>query len=186
MGDNTFMTRLPTFFLIPWALLTLLPAHASEVYKWVDKQGHTHFSDQRPPNQAVEKLDINPSDISVMKSPTSRPGQTVGKPSPASTPPAYTGIKILSPGNDQAIRANNGSVKVQCQVLPRLDITHHHKLRFIIDGKPLGAIGTTCNLTLNALDRGTHTVAVEIIDKSGKTLLRSATHSFHVKRVSAL
>ena len=180
------MKRLSTLFLVTSILLALSPCHASEVYKWVDEQGHTHFSDQRPPDHAVEKLDIKPSDISVMKSHDALPSQPVKKTPPAPGSPTYTGIEINSPANNEAIRANNGSVEVRCRVLPRLNIKQHHKLRFIIDGKPLGAIGTTCNLTLNALDRGTHSVAVEIIDKSGKSLLRSTTHTFHVKRVSAL
>ena len=182
MRHNRRMKSRACLFLFP----LLLPALCSaEIYKWVDSAGVTHFSDQRPANQKAEKLDIKPSDISVMRSDGGATQPATPKPRADAKPP-YQSIKITSPGNDQAVRANDGVVKVRCQVTPALDTRHHHKLRFVIDGKPLGSVGTTCDLTLNALDRGTHTVAVEIIDKQGKTLLRSATHSFHVKRVSAL
>ncbi len=171
--------------LVPLLSSPTLPA--SEIYKWVDPQGVTHFSDHPPANRKAEKLDIKPSDISVMRSASKGNVSQPAAPEPkAGDKSPYKSVKITSPANDQAVRANDGVVKIECQVTPALDTRRHHKLRFIIDGKPLGSVGTTCDLTLNAVDRGTHSVAVEVIDKQGKTLLRSATHTFHVKRVSAL
>jgi len=36
--------------------LALSTAQAQELYRWVDKQGHTHVSDQPPPSGAAEKV----------------------------------------------------------------------------------------------------------------------------------
>lgn len=168
------------------ACIALLPlAGSAEIYKWVDKDGATHFSDQAPNGQNVEKLDIKPSDITVMNRDQPVP-QSTEKKAPADSKNRYTSIKITHPTDNLAVRANDGSLKVLCDIKPSLNTKQRDKIRFHIDGQALSSIGTTCEITLSALDRGTHTIAVEIIDKAGKPLLKSATHSFHLKRVSAL
>ena len=45
---------------IATAMLAFLaaPAHADGVYKWVDDQGHVHFSDAAPNSAKTQKLDL--------------------------------------------------------------------------------------------------------------------------------
>lgn len=38
-------------------LLTLLPAHASDLYRWVDKHGKVHYGDM-PPDEDAEQLHL--------------------------------------------------------------------------------------------------------------------------------
>ncbi|MDB5806298.1 MAG: hypothetical protein JWN73_3620, partial [Betaproteobacteria bacterium] len=40
--------RIPLLLLLGSAVLTLTPAHAGEVYKWTDSEGHVHFGDAVP------------------------------------------------------------------------------------------------------------------------------------------
>ncbi len=172
------------------ACIALIPlAGSAEIYKWVDKDGSTHFSDQAPNGKNVEKLDIKPSDITVMR-PNQQTSETANTSSSNNTASKsstkYTSIKITYPTDNLAIRANDGSIKILCNITPSLNTQKRHKIRFHIDGQAISSIGTTCEITLSALNRGSHSVAAEIIDKSGKPLLKSATHTFHLKRVSAL
>ncbi len=171
------------------ACIALIPlAGNAEIYKWVDKDGSTHFSDQAPSGKNVEKLDIKPSDITVMKpnQRASAAANTSSKSTASKTQSKYTSIKITYPTDNLAIRANDGSIKILCNITPSLNTKKRHKIRFYIDGQAISSIGTTCEITLSALNRGSHSVAAEIIDKNGKPLLKSATHTFHLKRVSAL
>ncbi len=38
--------------------LTLIPSAGAQLYKWVDKDGKTHYSDQPPPGQESKQLNV--------------------------------------------------------------------------------------------------------------------------------
>ena len=46
--------------LIPLLLGAALPAQAAKVYKWVDSQGATHYTDTAPPARPAQELKLAP------------------------------------------------------------------------------------------------------------------------------
>lgn len=54
MTVSTCRTVAPT--LLSLLLLTILPAYSAPLYKWVDEQGHTHYSDQPPKDGHTEEI----------------------------------------------------------------------------------------------------------------------------------
>jgi hypothetical protein len=172
-------------------LLLFVPlAGSAEIYRWVDKDGQLHFSDQKPPNlSTVEEVTI--SNPNVVSPPGSSASGSVGSKTPnraataATAPPRYKNLVLVSPGNDEAIRANSGQVSVNCSLEPALGTKAGHQITVVIDGRRITGL-TSCGTTLRQLDRGTHTIHVEVVDSLGKLLISSPKHTFHILRTSRL
>ncbi len=58
-----FLGRTAVVFLMILAMMTLFTSQApAEIYRWVDENGVTHFSDQPPPNSYDKKVEtVDPS-----------------------------------------------------------------------------------------------------------------------------
>jgi len=159
-------------------LLLLMPAvHAETVYRSVDENGNTVFSDK--PSKNAEKMEI--PDAQTVKSKSA--GKFKYTPPPKSPPPEYSRVAITSPDNDAAVRENTGNITVTVDVEPGLQ--KQDKLQLHMDGKIVGS-GDSTSFSLQNVDRGTHTLQAVVVDSSGKTLASSASVTFHLLRHSIL
>ncbi|MNJ63900.1 hypothetical protein D3C77_598280 [compost metagenome] len=59
-----------------------------------------------------------------------------------------------------------------------------HAYQLLLDGQPLSAAGAGPGFQLRNVDRGSHRLAVEILDAHGHSLIRSAEQSVHIHRPS--
>ncbi len=171
--------------------LMLVPLCANAaIYRWVDSEGVLHFSDQKPNRPDVEEVEVKPANIvptdPAQSSGAANPaaGGTAKSPS-AKVPPRYRSLQIVSPGNDEAVRANDGVVTVRCTLQPALGVAAGHEIRVVIDGRQITGL-KSCGTTLTQLVRGTHSIQVQVVDSLGKVLISSPTHSFHVLKTSRL
>ncbi|MEM1229218.1 MAG: DUF4124 domain-containing protein [Pseudomonadota bacterium] len=164
----------------------LLAQAQSKIYKTVDAQGNVVYSDIAPTQQEgeaelqVEELNtyrtpvIEPESLPTVKLQPEEPPEEAFKP--------YTELALASPGEDQAVRANNGNISLVARINPALQ--GDHALRFYLDGAPVATVnGPQASLT--AVDRGTHSARVAIVDGSGATIKESAAVTFHLLRFSA-
>lgn len=158
-------------------MLSLVPA-AADVYRSVDENGHVVFSDK--PSPGAEKVDIPPPQTmpaEQVKNPDIKP--SVHK----QTSPGYKNLAIVSPKNQQAIRANDGNVTVSVAVNPPL--RPEDGLVLYLDGdKQSRTKSKTFNLA--NLDRGQHEAHVEITDTDGNVIKTSPSITFYVLRHSIL
>lgn len=171
---------LPHWAIIPLLLISLTAT--AEVYKWIDAEGNTHFSDMAPDNvPQAEKLVVPPVNTST----PSRQNHSATR-SPRSTQMSsrYDTLTIISPQNDQAVRANDGSINVSCQLQPPLRTNRRHQIRFMLDGNLVGTPGSNCQLSLSNISRGAHTVSAEVVDTNGVSLIQSTPTRFHLLRHS--
>jgi uncharacterized protein DUF4124 len=150
-------------------------AAETELYKWVDKDGTVHFSDQ--PTEGAEKIKVK--DVDTIPAVKPQPGGDQPKPLVATH---YT-ITFTSPQAEETIRDNVGTVNVSVQLNPPLNAGD--TIQFSMDGQPQGDPGAATQLTLTNLDRGTHTVQATVLDQSGKAL-GSASTTFTLQRFSEL
>jgi PPE-repeat protein len=154
-------------------LLILLAAGTSaEVYRWVDAEGQTHFSDRPVPGS--ERVDPRSGTASV------GPEPTVPEASLAPMLGPYSGFEIVSPEANQTLRLESGSLPVSLLLDPPLMVGH--RLELLVDGVPISIeepIGT--QLTLNGLSFGTHMAVARVLDSIG-VVARSAPVSFHLRR----
>ncbi|MBX5462136.1 MAG: DUF4124 domain-containing protein [Steroidobacteraceae bacterium] len=153
---------------------------ATEVYKWVDENGVTHYSDQPHPN--AKKLDVQSAQTFESRMPAA-PASTSAQ-SPSAQGPTYSSCEINRPENDEVFM-NTFTVPASIRVIPAL--RPGHRVVLSLDGKPLTdqpANATT--FVLNEVERGTHTLAAAIQDASGNAICRASSVTFHVRQPSRL
>lgn len=159
--------------LLCWLLLvSALPVQA-EVYTYIDADGNRVFTD-RPGNAPAERMQLKaPNSMSA------EPVQSSRRLSPDPEPsPRYDQLRILTPEPDATLR-NTGDLLVTVTSEPAL--MDGHSYRLLLNGAATGEPGTSPALPLSGLHRGTHELAVEILDAQGTTLERSATQPLHVR-----
>lgn len=160
-------------------LLAVPPVLAGgEIYRWVDEDGTVIYSDQ--PHPAAEKLDL-PELLTI-------PAQRLPPPEtePPPGPPPYEDIAIVEPADDETIRDNAGNITVRASLTPRLRSELGHRLVLYMDGILYGEPAVSPEFNLTNVDRGSHSVAVAVVDEDGSELLRSTSVTFHLMRVSIL
>lgn len=179
------MNRLTFIF---FALFICLSSTAkSEIYRSVDEAGNAVFSDL--PQAGSEKMDL--PELTIYESPqrkeikadNAKPSGLDGKQNQAFAP--YSRFRILRPANKDTIRNNAGTVPVELQIIPALQVKLGHRIVLHLDGKKVASI-TVPKYKLAGIDRGAHTLAAKILDKKGKVLKSSSPVSFYLHRFSKL
>lgn len=158
--------------------LLILPASAAEIYRYTDAKGNTVFTNQPPVEVDSQAVTLPPAN--TLPSPESDAYPT----SSDNTEPArvaYRQLELTGLPEADAIRANNGSFSVQVAIDPQL--APGHQLRLLLDGQPYGEAGTSTGFQLLNVDRGSHTLAVEVISGE-RSIQRSSPATIHVQRVS--
>lgn len=175
--------------LVALTLVALCNPSFSQVYRWQAPDGSIIFSDE-PPEKGAEPVELEPlqtySAPAAPKSTSASSTPTVPTATTGDKPPfKYTGLAIGAPANDEGVRSNNGQIVVQVKVTPGLNSEDGHQLAILLDGKLAAGPDATTTFTLENIPRGTHSVAAEVRDKTGKTVKTSAAISFHVLRTTA-
>lgn len=158
-----------------------LPA-ADGVWKWVDAQGVTHYSD-RPVPGAVQV------DIKVQAPTQSGPTPTTGAtPATNNTPappaaPVYRTLEIWRPTRDEAIINTGGVVPVRMRVDPQL--RPRHTLNVYLDGKLAQTLSAGAfDTELQNVPRGAHSVVAVVTDDAGTIVQQGQPVIFHVRQES--
>lgn len=157
----------------------------AQIYSWTDAQGNVVFSDQKPPpGVASRSVDLKPLPT-VPAAPAATNPATGGLPQNAAPAVAATQpvLQIVSPKNEQGVRANNGDVTFSLKVAPALG--KGQSLNLYLDGKS-AYVGRSLSVPLTNLDRGAHHAYVVLIDAQGQVRRRSKAITFYVLRHSIL
>lgn len=161
-------------------LLMLFTANAAgQVYKRIGPDGKVYFSDQ--PEPGATEIEVRPAPTVKLPPVPQRPPAARQQEAESA---AYTAFAIVSPTNDQAIRANDGNVTVNLSLKPGLKSGHTVVLN--IDGEDGEQVNSGGSLTvgLSNLSRGRHTIEAAVVDARGKVLIQSVPVSFNVLRVA--
>jgi len=147
---------------------------SATLYKWVDSDGVTHYSD-RPAPGAVQ---VHIANAQTYKSnPVAAPNQRT---STTTVPKGakYSRVQITSPTDGQSFVDTGGKVDIAADVAPALAAAN--QLWFQIDGtrqpEPAGP-GYSASFEVA---RGTHTAAAVITDGDGHEVITSAPVTFYV------
>ncbi|MHA6492150.1 DUF4124 domain-containing protein [Pseudomonas borbori] len=157
-------------------LILSLPA-AAQVYTYIDAEGNRVFTD-KPQQGDAETVQLAPAN--GMGAPASVPAYV--EPPTAAPALAYQMLRILIPNPDATIRDNAGNLIVTANSEPTLHPGHGYRL--LLDGAAVGEAGRSPVFTLENIDRGTHQLAVEIVDAQGRTVERTPSQPFHMLRIS--
>ena len=94
----------------------------------------------------------------------------------------YHSAAILSPADDEALRANGGQLTVSARIVPAL--RPGHRLQLLLDGTPKGRPQTSAQFHLTDVDRGTHRLRVRILDAAAGVVFVGKPSQFHLLRHS--
>ncbi len=167
-----------TILIFVFIFSTGLAFAQTGVYRWVAPDGTVIFSDQPRPD--AEKVVIQPAQtVPPPEAASKRLQSQSGAADAAGDQAAYNEFLIVSPADDETVRANNGDVTVSMSLKPRLHA--RHAIVLSMNGEKVGK-GSSTSLTLQNLPRGTHTVQAVVVDAGGAELVRTDSVIFHVLR----
>jgi hypothetical protein len=158
-------------------LLLLSSWVAAEVYKTVDKDGRTVYTD-KPKTDNAEKVELR--GLNTVPSATPEPDYypRVSRETPEQI---NYNIEIISPRNDVAIPVGQRDLAIAITLSPALQ--PDHLLVYFMNGELLEET-TMNNIIVKDVPRGTHTLVVEAIDQRGQSLGTSAPTLVNVIRAN--
>ncbi|MGW8464262.1 DUF4124 domain-containing protein [Pseudomonas sp. CLCA07] len=162
--------------LLLMLLLIALPA-AAQIYKYTDADGNTAYSNQPPDGVTAQPVELPPLNSVAPPTPPAPSSESTSNEPPHS---AYEALQLTGLPTGEALRANNGTFTVSVLIKPRLQAPH--LLRLLLDGRPYGQSSNVPILQLVNVDRGEHSLAVQVINGEN-VLQQSPTVTFTVQRV---
>lgn len=154
------------YCLVIWIILvaTSIYAGTSQIYKWTDDNGNVHFSDKTQPGAVVVEL----PKAQTFSPPTSPKNIQSSNPISDSTLTHYDKVTIVQPEDQATIRNAQGVISVILAFKPKL--RGEDKVQMILDGSPLGFPQAANVFALQDINRGSHTLAAQIVDMDGNVL----------------
>jgi len=168
------METRPIFILI--GLLATASVMA-EAYKWVDENGVTHYSDR--PEEGAERVELSEysRNTGARLYRNTRPAAQEAAASEA-TPFRYESLSVTSPGAEETLWNIEGVLSVSLALSPGLQ--NGHQVRVYFDGAPRMVSGS--NFQIEEVWRGVHNIQAEVIDETGKLMIRSQPNRFYVQQ----
>jgi len=174
--------------LLPLFLIVCIStvAQAAGVYRWVDNDGQIHYSDH--PTKGSESVELRESSVY-----TPRELPDIGQDEDTTDTDeeglegeesVYESLRVVVPENNETVRSNEGQVRVSIELQPGL--LEGHKIRLYLDGSKASGELPTTQVTLQNVERGTHSLAVAVVDATDRELIRSQTTNFHLQRLAVL
>ena len=168
------MERRPIFALA--GLLAASLALADGAYRWVDEDGVVHYSDV--PEEGAEIVNISEYSRTTgvrISSPTNRTDED----EPAAEQPfRYESLAVATPGPEETLWNIEGVLDVSLALTPGLQ--EGHQVRVYFDGQPRMVPGSS--FQIDNVFRGVHNIQVEVIDATGRLMIRSKPNRFYVQQ----
>ncbi len=168
------------------SLLLIFGVGGAQIYRHVDSNGRITFSDIPSDGATAVRLD----NLQVITNPNYTPNETEegdvddnGQATDEETPQLFT-ITLTKPAEKATVRENNGNVEVAWKLSRALG--KNESVIVLLDGKDMGIKIKSNGAKLTNVDRGTHTLQVEVIKMLGDTQLsevKSDTVTFYMHRM---
>ena len=161
-------------------LLVLPCAAANEAWVWTDEDGVVHYSDRPVPG--ARHIELAEPNTSQSPAPRRRAtGETGDDQQPDQSGPfRYESFEIVSPGAEDTLWNIEGVLNVSMALSPPLQ--PGHQVRVYLDGSP--QIVSSTSAQLQEVWRGVHNLQAEVLDETGKMLIRSKTNRFYVQQTT--
>ena len=172
---------------IKLVILLFIPSLGmAAIYKYVNPQGGITYTDRH--HSGATKVDlpklnvVSQPDVAIPKAVddlTPTTAEPAKPPAPVIAKQNYTQLDILRPENKETIY-NQPNILVEVQVAPEL--ASGDKIVLFLDKATAPYyLGTKTKIDLHNIDRGEHTLLVQIIDEQGKVLISSQEITIYVK-----
>lgn len=166
-------------FLVLLAIFFAPLATAAEAYVWTDDEGVVHYSDRPVPGaRKIELAEPNTGQSPARRRRQDATDGTGSEPAEDAAPFRYESLEVASPGPEETLWNIGGVLNVSLALSPPLQ--PGHQVRVYFDGKPRIVPGTS--FQLNEVWRGAHNLQAEIIDETGRLMIRSRPNRFYVQQ----
>jgi len=166
-------------------LFLALPAAATAaIYKYVDKDGATRYTDQ-PPSKNAKPMDLPP--LQTFDGGSSASEDDEEDAATLEAVPAgqrYARVTLTAPAADQVFNAGNPTVSASADTDPAL--RPEHKIVFLVDGLPFPAAGGSTSAEISGLTRGAHSIQAVVMNASNAIQAQSEAVSIHISPPSTL
>ena len=166
----------------PISLLAALLAAGSlvadamaEAYRWVDSEGVVHYSDR--PEPGAEQIALPEANTTSVRKYANQRGAESSEQSAADLK-RYESLTIASPSAEETLWNIEGVLNVTLALSPGLK--PGHQVRVYFDGSPRMVGGTS--FQLQEVWRGVHNIQAEVLDETGKLMIRSQPNRFYVQQ----
>jgi hypothetical protein len=163
--------------LLILCLLVATVALAQEAYRWVDEDGVVHYSDR--PRDGAEQIELPTPNVTATRQRTT-PATTSRDEAPAEASPVvrYDSIEVVSPAAEETLWNIEGVLSVSVALSPALQ--PGHQMRAYHNGQMTPVSGTS--FQIQEVWRGSHNIQVEVVDETGKLMIRSKSTRFYVQQ----
>ena len=167
--------------LIVAGLAVSLVAQSQEIYRWVDKDGIVHYSDQ-PGSPNAELINVIESNSYEATDAAAAGGgsRAADEPDDEAAASPYASFSIVSPTPDEVFFGADAVVSVQTDLQGTL--LPDHTVAFFLNGNRTEA--QTLSTEYTGLARGTYFLRASILDGDGKPVITSRQTTFHVRQPS--
>ena len=163
----------------PYLLVLILfgvAAAAQEAYRWVDEDGVVHYSDR--PQEGAEQILLPTPNVATTRRLGPAPSRQPADEEPDEPAPGYQTISIASPASEETLWNIEGVLNVSVSLAPPLK--PGHQVRAYHNG--VGQMVSGTSFQLQEVWRGEHNLQVEVLDATGKLLIRSEPTRFYVQQ----
>ena len=159
-------------------LLAASAMAAQEAYRWVDEDGIVHYSDK--PREGAELILLPDPNVATIRRPRRATSTAeVQQDEPDEEQPAgYQSIEIVSPVAEETLWNIEGVLNVSVRLTPALQ--PGHQVRAYHNGQAQPVSGTS--FQIQEVWRGVHNIQVEVLDATGKLMIRSQPNRFYVQQ----
>ena len=159
--------------------LVALPLAAQNIYKTVDKDGNTVFTDQKPSEDA-EPLRLR--ELTVVEPVQIGDPQAITQNS-ASPPDVSIPVQITSPTSEETIW--NTAYRLDASVELGAPLPSGARLAYLVDGTER-ALTPDQSVSIEEVWRGEHQLQVELRARDGRVLGSSEPVRFYMRQATAL
>lgn len=159
-------------------------AGSTKLYKYVDKNGNVHYSDE--PRKGAKQIQVEDIPTIKMKTPDYKPmvlGETEEERQiKKSLEENIYKIKLTEPTNEGVVRNNAGIVNLKATISPQLDKAH--TVRFFLDGSPVSTDPKALSVTVENVTYGEHSAYMVVFDRNGSLIVqKTPVHKFSLLHV---
>ena len=165
-----------------FALVTIVATSAvmAQAYRWVDEDGIVHYSDR--PQEGAERIQLPSDTARPRRRPVARPPAPQGNQDETeqTAPFRYETLIISAPAAEETLWNLESVLSVSLDLRPALQAGH--KVRVYFDGQQRMVTGA--NFQIEEVYRGVHNLQAEVVDETGRLMIRSLPNRFYVQQNS--
>ena len=168
--------------LILAGLALSLAAASQEIYRWVDKDGVVHYSDQpgSPNAELIDVIEPNAYEAQDAAAAANARGGDTGEAKDGAGEAPYASLSITSPAPDEVFFGADAVVNVSADLQGTL--RPDDKLVFFLNGNRTEADGLGTEYA--GLARGSYVLRASVLDAADKPVITSPQVAFHVRQPS--